>query len=131
MKTNLVLSAIAAASIAVFAQAASAQGANENKPTKSGSLAPAGVGPIASTPSTMSDKTRMERKDTTKADRKAGELRSAGDGAGERMDDKADKMKPSTTTRAERKATTKAAVKSGTVQPAGEAATPSAEPAKK
>jgi hypothetical protein len=120
MKTHFVLSAVAAAALAVFAQASFAQGANENKPAaKSGSMAPAGEGPIASTPSTMSDKTRMERKDTTKSDRKAGALKPAGD-ASEMKDDKADKSKGGSVDRAERKADTKAAVKSRTTQPAGD-----------
>lgn len=132
MKTKQVLSVVAAAAFAVLAQASFAQGAGENKPAmKSDSLAPAGQGPLAaSAPSTMSDKTRMERKDTTKSDRKAGALKPAGD-ASDMKDDKADKMKPSSVNRAERKAQTKAAVRSGTTQPAGDSPNPVGEAPKK
>jgi hypothetical protein len=75
MKTKLALSAFAAA-IAVFSQGAFAQAsapANRSD-VKAGaqakSVAPAGEKPAAQ-PSTASDKTRDQRKSTTKADAKS------------------------------------------------------------
>jgi hypothetical protein len=133
MKTKLALSAIVAAvavlSQGAFAQSASAPTRAEVKAqAKTGSLAPAGEGPIASAPGKTSDKTRAERKATTKADEKAGALKPAGEAA-EKKDDKV--SKGSDKTRAERKATTKADAKAGKLQPAGEAAQPVADAPKK
>jgi len=141
MKTKLALGAVAAA-VAMFSQGAFAQTATTTDTpkaradvkaeAKTGALAPAGQGPIASQPSKMSDKSRDERKATTKADRASGGLKPAGEGvkpAGDSMskDDKAEKNTGSNTTRADRKADTKAAVKARTTQPAGESPQPAAE----
>jgi cytoskeletal protein RodZ len=133
MKTKFALGAVAAA-IAVFSQGAFAQTATTTEApktraevkseAKTGSLAPAGQGPIASQPSKMSDKSRDERKATTKADRASGALKPAGE-AGDLKGTQP--TKGSTTDRAERKADTKAAVKSRTTQPAGESPQPAAE----
>jgi hypothetical protein len=138
MKTKLALGAVAAA-IAVFSQGAFAQASSPTRAdvkaeARKGGLAPAGEGPGTnpekSQQSTMSDKSRADRKATTKADRASGALKPAGEGA-EAKDDKAEKSKATTTDRAMRKADTKAAVKARTTQPAGEAPTPSAEAPKK
>ncbi len=143
MKNQFVLGAIVAAvavfSQGVFAQASSPTRAEVKAQAKTGALAPAGEGPGTnpekSQPSTMSDKTRAERKATTKADRAAGELKPAGEAvkpAGAMgKDDKAEKTGTSTTTRAERKANTKADIKAGKTQPAGESPQPSGEAPKK
>jgi hypothetical protein len=74
------------------------------------------------TPGKASDKTRDERKATTKADRSAGKLAPAGEPTGSTAPGKGSEVD-----RAARKADTKAAVKAGKTQPAGEAATPSSE----
>ena len=137
MKTKLALGAVVAA-IAVFSQGAFAQAsapaarADVKAQAKTGALAPAGEGPgaMASQPSKASDKTRMERKDTTKADLKGGAAKPAGEGA-ELKNDKADKAKGTDKTRMERKDQTKADIKAGATQPAGEAANPIAVPPKK
>ena len=125
MKTKLVLGAIAAAvavlSQGAFAQASSPTRAEVKAEAKTGALAPAGQGPMASQPSKMSDTTRADRKATTKAAAKSGALKPAGEAAD--MNDN----KPgtgSTTTRATRKATTKAEAKAGDLKPAGEAPQP-------
>ena len=118
MKTTFVLGAVAAA-VAVFSQGAFAQASSPTRAevkaeAKTGALAPAGEGPgaMGKQPSTMSDKTRAERKATTKADRAAGDLKPAGEAvkpAGSMgKDDKAEKTSTSMTTRADRKAQTKA-----------------------
>ena len=141
MKTKLALGAIAAA-VAVFSQGAFAQASSPTRAevkaeAKTGALAPAGEGPgaMGKQPSTASDKSRAERKATTKSDRAAGDLKPAGEAvkpAGAMgKDDKADKNAGSNTTRADRKAQTKADVKAGKTQPAGEAPQPSGEPPKK
>ncbi len=133
MKSKLALSAIVAA-VAVFSQGAFAQASSPTRAevkaqAKTGSLAPAGEGPMASNPTT-SDKTRAERKAMTKADAKGGALKPAGDAADMKKDG-AKEVVTSDKTRAERKAQTKADIKAGKTQPAGEAAMPVAEPAKK
>ena len=126
MNTKHVVGAVAAAAFAMMSHTTMAQpaGTQSGQPTTSGALAPAGQGPGAQVkPSTTSDKSRMERKDTTKADRAAGAIPPAGEGPGAAI-------KPSTTSqtsRTERKADTNAAVKSGGTQPAGEAPRPVAE----
>jgi hypothetical protein len=126
MNTKHVVGAVAAAAFAIMSHSAMAQpaGTQSGAPTTSGALAPAGQGPGAQIkPSTSSDKSRMERKDTTKADRAAGAIPPAGEGPGAAI-------KPSTTSqtsRTERKADTSAAVKSGGTQPAGEVPRPVAE----
>jgi hypothetical protein len=131
MKTKLVLGAVAAA-VAVFTQGAFAQTstapsrADVKAEARQGALAPAGQGQVASQPSKASDKTRDERKATTKGDRSAGSLKPAGDAA-EMKDDKADKKKGGQVNRAERKASTKAAVKSRSTQPAGDSPQPAGE----
>ena len=133
MKTKLALSAIVAA-IAVFSQGAFAQASSPTRAevkaqAKTGSLAPAGEGPgaMASAPK-GTDKTRMERKATTKADRASGSLKPAGDAA----DQKDGQPTPgSVTTRADRKARTKAEARTGSLQPAGEAPQPVGEAPKK
>ncbi len=134
MKTAFVLGAIAAAVISqgAFAQASSPTRAEVKAEAKTGALAPAGEGPgaMGKQPSTMSDKTRAERKATTKADIKADKVPHAGEASELKMD-KADKMKGTDKTRAERKAQTKADVKAGKTQPAGEAPQPSSEAPKK
>jgi hypothetical protein len=136
MKTKLALGAVAAA-IAVFSQGAFAQASSPTRAdvkaeAKKGSLAPAGEGPGTnpekSQQSTMSDKSRADRKATTKADRSAGALKPAGEAAD--MKDGAP-TKGSNTDRATRKSDTKAAVKARATQPAGESPQPSAEAPKK
>lgn len=135
MKTKLVLGAVAAA-VAVFSQGVFAQSASSptRAEVKAGAQAkgsvPAGEGPVVNQPSKATDKTRDERKATTKSDAKSGALKPAGEAA-EMKDDKASKTKTSTVNRDERKADTKAAVKSGKTQPAGEAAQPAGEAPKK
>lgn len=126
MNTKHVVGAVAAAAFAIMSHSAMAQPAANpsGTPTTSGALAPAGQGPGAQVkPGTMSDKSRMERKDTTKSDRAAGAIAPAGEGPGAAI-------KPSTTsqtTRSERKSDTSAAVKAGGTQPAGETPRPVAE----
>jgi hypothetical protein len=136
MKTKLALGAVAAA-IAVFSQGAFAQASSPTRAdvkaeAKKGALAPAGEGPGTnpekSQQSTMSDKSRADRKATTKADRSAGALKPAGEAAD--MKDGAP-TKGSNTDRATRKSDTKAAVKARATQPAGESPQPSAEAPKK
>jgi hypothetical protein len=141
MKTPVALSAVVVA-LTVLSQAALAQSsapasreqrkAETAELNKAGQLAPAGQGPIGSAPSTASDKSRMERKDTTQADIKTGATKPAGDAA----EMKTDKMEKAATagsdkTRAERKAQTQADVKTGATQPAGEAANPISVPPKR
>ena len=123
MKTKLALSAVAAA-IAVFSQGAFAQAsapANRSD-VKAGaqakSVAPAGEKPTAQ-PSTSSDKTRDERKATTKADKASGNLKGAGE-TGAQKEDKAMKSTGTETTKEARKAKTKAENKSGQIPAAGE-----------
>lgn len=134
MKTTLALSAIVTA-VAVFSQGAFAQASSPTRAevkaqAKTGALAPAGEGPGAMTapPSKKSDKTRAERKATTRMDRASGKLKPTGEAADLKDGQPA---AGSTTTRAERKATTKAAAKAGTLQPAGEAAQPVGDAPKK
>jgi|SRR5450755_2748290 FlaG/FlaF family flagellin (archaellin) len=128
MKMKNVLTVVAAAAFAVFAQGAFAQASapasradvkSETKAAeKAGQLTPAGQGAAPMEKSTTkSTKTRAERKAETRAAAKAKELTPAGEGTNM----KADTAGPSTKTRAERKAETKAAIKSGQTQPAGEA----------
>ena len=129
--------------MAVFSQGVLAQAsapatrAEVKAEAKTGALAPAGEGPgaMGKQPSTMSDKSRADRKATTKSDRAAGDLKPAGEAAkpvnAMAKDDKADKNTGSNTTRADRKAQTKAEVKAGKTRPAGEAPQPSAGPPKK
>src|SRR5664279_5815418 len=110
MKTKLALGAVAAA-VAVFSQGAFAQASSPTRAevkaeAKKGSLAPAGEAVMAPTPSTMSDKSRADRKATTKADRTGGALKPAGEAA-DLKDEKADKSKGSNVNRADRKADTK------------------------
>ena len=125
MKTKLVLGAIAAA-VAVFSQGAFAQAASSptraevKAEAKTGAAAPVGEKPSAQ-PSTMSDKSRADRKATTKADKASGNLKATGE-AETVKDDKALKSGGSNTTRADRKATTKAANKAGQIPEAGEKA---------
>ncbi len=134
MHTKLALGAIAAA-VAVFSQGAFAQASSPTRAevkaeAKTGSLAPAGQGPIGSAPSRTSDTSRAERKATTKMARDAGTLKPAGEGA-ELKNDMADKNKGSNTTRADRKAMTKADIKAGKTQPAGDTPQPVSEAPKK
>ena len=123
MKTKLALTAFAAA-IAVFSQGAFAQASapTTRAEVKAGaqakSVAPAGEKPTAA-PSTMSDKTRAERKETTKMDKASGNLKQAGEGAAIK-EDKAMKSTGTETTRADRKAKTKADQKAGKIPAAGE-----------
>ena len=132
MKTKLALGVVAAA-VAVFSQGAFAQSSSPTRAevkaeAKKGSLAPAGEGPgmnpATAQPSKTSDKTRAERKATTKSDRAAGNLAPAGD-AGDMKGTQPGKG--SEVDRAARKADTKAAVKAGKTQPAGESPLPSGE----
>jgi hypothetical protein len=122
MKTKLALSAVAAA-VAVFSQGAFAQAASSptraevKAEAKAKGVTPAGEKPTPQ-PSTMSDKTRAERKATTRSDKAAGELKQAGE-VGSEKQDKAMKSTGTETNRAERKAKTKAAEKSGEI-PTGE-----------
>ena len=119
MKTKLALSTIAAA-VAVFSQGAFAQASSPTRAevkaeAKGVAKMPAGeAGTQTPAPSTMSDKTRAQRKATTKADEKAGKIEEAGEKPS------AAPAKTSETTRAERKATTKAAEKAGQIPEAGE-----------
>jgi hypothetical protein len=122
MKTKLALSAVAAA-IAVFSQGAFAQASAPaaRSDVKAGAQAkavtPAGEKPSPQ-PSTMSDKSRADRKATTKADEKSGNIKNAGEASGMK-DEKVGKG--TETSRAERKAKTKAANKAGEIPAAGEA----------
>ena len=80
MNTKHVLGAVAAAAFAVLSHSAIAQPSTSGTPTNSGSLAPAGQGPGAQVkPNTMSDKSRMDRKETTKAAVKSGMTQPAGE----------------------------------------------------
>jgi len=130
MKTKLVLGAVAAA-VAVFSQGTFAQTspsrAEVKAAAKTGAIAPAGEGPMASQPK-MSDKTRDERKATTRADRSAGNLKPAGEGL---KPGDSEKSTGTATNRASRKAETKAALRARKTQPAGESAAPIADPQKK
>jgi len=133
MKTKLALSAIAAA-VAVFSQGAFAQASSPSRAevkaeAKGAAKAPAGeAGTETPMPSRSSDKTRAERKATTKMDKASGNLKPAGESSG-MQDEKSMKSGASTTTRAERKAKTRAANKSGQIPEAGEKG--SADAAKK
>jgi hypothetical protein len=124
MKTKLALTAFAAA-IAVFSQGAFAQAsapaarAEVKAGAQAKAVTPAGEKPSAQ-PSTMSDKSRADRKETTKADKASGNLKTAGEAASVK-EDKAMKGTGTETTRAERKATTKAANKAHEIPAAGEA----------
>lgn len=135
MKSNLVISAIATA-VAVFSQGAFAQASAPSSraavkaEASSGALAPPGQGPgerAGPTKNADSTKTRMERKDATKAAAAAGDLKKPGEAV--------QPVNPSAsgavTTRMERKDATKAAAAAGTLKPPGEAAMPVAEPKKK
>src|SRR6476619_8475553 len=84
MKTKLALSALAAA-IAVFSQGAFAQAsapanrADVKAEAKTATKAPTGEAQTQSkAPSTTSDKTRDERKATTKSDQQTGKITPAG-----------------------------------------------------
>lgn len=137
MKTKNILTVVAAAAFAVFAQGAFAQAASSpmradvKADAKTGKQ-PAGEGTAAmsSGASGVSTKSRMERKDETKAAAKSGGMSPAGDAA-DMKSDKAAKNASTTKTRAERKAETKADAKAGKIQPAGEAPMPASEPPKK
>ena len=130
MKTQTVLTVVASAAFAVFAQGAFAQAsapvsrADVKAETKAAPKTPAGQGPGAMTSGKAgpSDLTRDERKAQTKADAKSGQLTPAG--GGEQKADKADKATKTTMTKDERKAQTKADQKNKKMTPAGEAATP-------
>ena len=125
MKTQIAVTAIAAA-VAVFSQGAFAQASSPtraevkaeakaaNKTTTT--HGEAGNGDLKQ-PSTMSDKTRMQRKTDTKAALKAGE----GESKSQTDSMKSGATAGSTTTRAERKATTKDALKTGQGTPKGDA----------
>ena len=85
MKTKLALSAVAAA-IAMFSQGAFAQAsapanrADVKAEAKTATKAPTGEAQTTSkAPSTASDKTRDERKTTTKAENKSGQIPKAGE----------------------------------------------------
>ena len=127
MKTKLALSAVVAA-LAVFSQGAFAQAASAGAPAnrsdvkfgaQSKSVAPAGEKPTAA-PSTASDKTRDERKETTKSDKASGKLAPAGDAGGQK-EDKAMKSTGTETTKEARKEKTKTQQKNKELKPAGEA----------
>lgn len=121
MKTNFVLGAVAAAAVAVFSQGAFAQASSPTRAEVKADAKTAAKGPTGEAqtnskqPSTMSDKTRAERKATTRMDAKTGEIKEAGEKP------TAMPSKSSDTTRAERKSKTKAAAKSGEIPAAGEA----------
>jgi len=123
MKTKLALSALAAA-IAVFSQGAFAQAsapanrADVKAGAQAKTVAPAGEKPTAA-PSTTSDKTRDQRKETAKADKASGKMAPAGDAGGQK-EDKAMKSTGTETTRDERKAKTKTQQKNKELKPAGE-----------
>ena len=135
--TKNVLTVVAAAAFAVFAQASSPSRADVKAETKaaekSGKLTPAGEGPGAMTSGTAgpSDKTREQRKAQTKADAKAHNLTAAGEGPGAATSGGTRGDKTSSTTREERKAQTKADAKAGKLQPAGESAGPVGDAPKK
>ncbi len=124
MKTKLALSAFAAA-IAVFSQGAFAQAsaptrADVKAEAKAATKAPTGeTQTMSKQPSTMSDKSRADRKETTKMDKAGGNLKAAGEAANVK-EDKAMKSTGTETTRVERKAKTKAANKAGQIPEAGE-----------
>jgi hypothetical protein len=128
MKTKLALSAVAAA-VAMFSQGAFAQAsaptrADVKAEAKGAAKAPTGEAQTMSKqPSTMSDKSRADRKETTKMDKAGGNLKPAGEAASVK-EDKAMKSTGTETTRAERKAKTKAANKAGEIPAAGEAGSP-------
>ncbi|MEO8836925.1 MAG: hypothetical protein ABI364_09320 [Caldimonas sp.] len=98
-----------------FAQASSPSRADVKAEARGATKSPTGEAQTMSKqPSTMSDKTRAERKSTTRAASKAHELKEAGEHP------TAMPTKGSDTTRAERKAKTKAANKAGEIPGAGE-----------
>jgi hypothetical protein len=127
-----VLTVVAAAAVALFAQGAFAQASSPSRADvkaetkaaeKSKQLTPAGEGPGAMTSgnSAGSNTTKEARKAETKAAAKNKQLTSAGEGPGN-MGNGA--STGSTTTKEARKAETKAAAKKHELTPAGEAATP-------
>ena len=127
MKTKTVLTVVASAAFAVFAQGAFAQAASAplsradvKAETKAAPKTPAGQGPGAMTSGKAgpSDLTRDERKTQTKADAKSGQLAPAGE-AGAQKQEKAEKTTKSTMTKEERKAQAKADQKAGKMAPAG------------
>jgi len=126
MKTQTVLTVVASAAFAVFAQGAFAQAsapvsrADVKAETKAAPKTPAGQGPGAMTSGKAgpSDLTRDERKTQTKADAKSGQLAPAGE-AGAQKQEKAEKTTKSTMTKEERKAQAKADQKAGKMAPAG------------
>ncbi len=126
MKTKLALCAVAAA-VAVFSQGAFAQAsapmtrADVKADAKAATKAPTGEAQTQTPqPSTMSDKSRADRKATTKMDKASGNLKATGEAATVK-EDKAMKSTGTETTRAERKSKTKAAEKAGEIPAAGEA----------
>ena len=137
-----VLTVVAAAAFAVFAQGAFAQASSPSRADvkaetkaaeKSGKLTPAGEGPGAMTSGTAgkSDLSREERKTQAKADAKSHKMTAAGEGPGAMTSGGTRGDKSSTTTKEARKAETKAAAKNKQLQPAGEAAQPAGEAPKK
>jgi len=137
-----VLTVVAAAAVALFAQGVYAQAsapasradvkAETKAAEKSGKLTPAGEGPGAMTSGekgATSTKTKAEQKSETKAAAKSKQLTPAGEGPGNMTS--GEKGATSTKTKADQKAETKAAAKSKQLTPAGEAANPAAEGQKK
>jgi len=132
MKSNLVISAIAAA-VAVFSQGAFAQASSPTRAevksdAKAGALAPPGQGPgerAGPTKNAPSTKTRMERKEATKAAAAAGELKKTGSVP------RKPTQATSEVTRMEVKDATKAAAAAGELRKPGPAPNPIGESQKK
>jgi len=131
MKTRNILTVVAAAAFAVFAQGAYAQQsrAEVKEETKAANKAgqipggeAAGMKAERAEKAKASTTTKAERKTETRAANKSGQI-EGGETAGMKAA-KADAMKKSSVDRAERKAKTRAANKSGQLAPAGENPTP-------
>jgi len=129
-----VLTVVAAAAVALFAQGAYAQASSPSRADvkaetkaaeKSGKLTPAGEGPgtmgTSAQKGATSSKSRSERKSETQAAAKSKQLTPAGEGPGNAG---TGATPGSNTTKEARKAETKAAAKNKQLTPAGEAATP-------
>ena len=131
------LAAIAALTASLFAAAPVLAQNSTEKPTRSGSLAPAGEGPgaMASAPTKGSDRSRASVKAQTKAAEATGGLTPAGQAtqpvAAPTREGGALATTGSTKSRSAVKAQTKAAERSGTLQPAGDTPNPVNEPPKK
>ena len=140
MSTRLTAVITSLALVGAFSMSAANAIDEAGKPTKAGSLAPAGEGPGSqgSAPSRSTDKSRASVKADTAAANRSGSLAPAGQATGpsgmitsNQDADRSMAPKTSTQSRGAVKDATKADRKAGTLQPAGEAPQPANEAPKK